>query len=84
MVNDLGGAVMALAPTRRADKKSMKSHRWRSSRTRIQKATVGEAIVQSALDAFGTVDIVINNAGILRDKAFHHDESFVDLVSMFT
>lgn len=28
----------------------------------------GEAIVQSALDAFGTVDIVINNAGILRDK----------------
>jgi NAD(P)-dependent dehydrogenase (short-subunit alcohol dehydrogenase family) len=30
----------------------------------------GEAIVQSALDAFGTVDIVINNAGILRDKSF--------------
>ena len=32
----------------------------------------GEAIVQSALDAFGTVDIVINNAGILRDKTFHN------------
>jgi NAD(P)-dependent dehydrogenase (short-subunit alcohol dehydrogenase family) len=30
----------------------------------------GEAIVQSAIDAFGTVDIVINNAGILRDKSF--------------
>ena len=30
----------------------------------------GEAIVQTALDAFGTVDIVINNAGILRDKSF--------------
>ena len=30
----------------------------------------GAAIVQSALDAFGTVDIVINNAGILRDKSF--------------
>jgi NAD(P)-dependent dehydrogenase (short-subunit alcohol dehydrogenase family) len=30
----------------------------------------GKAIVQSALDAFGTVDIVINNAGILRDKSF--------------
>lgn len=30
----------------------------------------GEAIVQTALDAFGTVDILINNAGILRDKSF--------------
>jgi NAD(P)-dependent dehydrogenase (short-subunit alcohol dehydrogenase family) len=32
----------------------------------------GEAIVQAALDAFGQVDIVINNAGILRDKTFHN------------
>ena len=30
----------------------------------------GAAITQTALDAFGTVDIVINNAGILRDKSF--------------
>jgi NAD(P)-dependent dehydrogenase (short-subunit alcohol dehydrogenase family) len=30
----------------------------------------GAAIVQTALDAYGTVDIVINNAGILRDKSF--------------
>src|ERR671922_815547 len=30
----------------------------------------GEAIVRAALDAFGRVDIVINNAGILRDKSF--------------
>jgi NAD(P)-dependent dehydrogenase (short-subunit alcohol dehydrogenase family) len=34
----------------------------------------GEAIVQTAVDAFGKVDIVINNAGILRDKAFHNME----------
>jgi len=32
----------------------------------------GQAIVQAALDAFGGVDIVINNAGILRDKSFHN------------
>jgi len=32
----------------------------------------GAAIVQAAVDAFGTVDIVINNAGILRDKSFHN------------
>jgi NAD(P)-dependent dehydrogenase (short-subunit alcohol dehydrogenase family) len=30
-----------------------------------------ESIVQSALDAFGRVDCVVNNAGILRDKIFH-------------
>jgi NAD(P)-dependent dehydrogenase (short-subunit alcohol dehydrogenase family) len=30
----------------------------------------GQAIVKTALDAFGKVDILINNAGILRDKSF--------------
>ena len=30
----------------------------------------GENIVKTALDAFATVDILINNAGILRDKSF--------------
>jgi NAD(P)-dependent dehydrogenase (short-subunit alcohol dehydrogenase family) len=30
----------------------------------------GEAIVQTAIDNFGKVDVVINNAGILRDKTF--------------
>ncbi|WP_433327240.1 SDR family oxidoreductase [Spirillospora sp. CA-294931] len=29
-----------------------------------------QAIVKTALDTFGKVDIVINNAGILRDKSF--------------
>jgi len=30
----------------------------------------GEKIIQTALDSFGGVDILINNAGILRDKSF--------------
>ncbi len=30
----------------------------------------GERIVQAALEAFGRVDILIHNAGILRDKSF--------------
>ena len=30
----------------------------------------GEGIIQSALNAFGRVDVVVNNAGILRDKTF--------------
>ena len=30
----------------------------------------GKAIIQTAMDTFGRVDIVINNAGILRDAAF--------------
>lgn len=37
--------------------------------------TDGAAVIKSALDAFGGVSILINNAGILRDKgcaARHH------------
>ena len=36
----------------------------------VATAAGGESIVRAALDAFGTVDILINNAGILRDKTF--------------
>src|SRR5687767_13122287 len=32
----------------------------------------GESIVNTAIEAFGRVDIVINNAGILRDKTFQN------------
>jgi NAD(P)-dependent dehydrogenase (short-subunit alcohol dehydrogenase family) len=32
----------------------------------------GQAIIDTAINEFGRVDIVINNAGILRDKTFHN------------
>jgi NAD(P)-dependent dehydrogenase (short-subunit alcohol dehydrogenase family) len=41
----------------------------------------GEAIIQSAIDAFGRVDVVVNNAGILRDTSFAKlEEAQLDLV----
>jgi multifunctional beta-oxidation protein len=30
----------------------------------------GEAIIKTAIDAFGRVDVLVNNAGILRDISF--------------
>ena len=32
----------------------------------------GARIVQTALDVFGRIDVVVNNAGILRDRFFHN------------
>ncbi len=40
-----------------------------------------QSIVQSAVDAFGRVDVVVNNAGILRDKTLlKMEESMWDVV----
>ena len=36
--------------------------------------TDGSHIVQQALDTYGRIDVVVNNAGILRDKTFHKME----------
>jgi len=36
----------------------------------VAEAEGGENIVKTAIDAYGKVDIVVNNAGILRDKTF--------------
>ncbi|KAH7106551.1 multifunctional beta-oxidation protein [Auriculariales sp. MPI-PUGE-AT-0066] len=46
----------------------------------------GAAVIQTALDAFGTVTILINNAGILRDKSMKNmtdkEWDFVQLVHL--
>lgn len=38
----------------------------------IATAEGGQRIIESAMDTFGAVDCVVNNAGILRDRMFHN------------
>jgi len=38
----------------------------------VATAAGGAAIIATAVEAFGRIDILINNAGVLRDKAFHN------------
>ncbi|HEV3187348.1 MAG TPA: SDR family oxidoreductase [Acidimicrobiales bacterium] len=41
----------------------------------------GQAIIDAAIEAFGHVDVIVNNAGILRDKTFQNmTAEFVDPV----
>jgi NAD(P)-dependent dehydrogenase (short-subunit alcohol dehydrogenase family) len=37
----------------------------------VSEAASASHIIQTALDAFGRIDVVVNNAGILRDRFFH-------------
>ena len=37
----------------------------------VAEAASAGKIVQTALDSFGRIDVVVNNAGILRDRFFH-------------
>ncbi|CAN5581147.1 SDR family oxidoreductase [soil metagenome] len=77
IVNDLGGAVDGTGSDQSAAAKVVEEITSAGGEAVANTNSVatregGEAIVQSAVDAFGKVDIVINNAGILRDKAFHN------------
>jgi NAD(P)-dependent dehydrogenase (short-subunit alcohol dehydrogenase family) len=79
VVNDLGGSVDGTGASTSAAQQVVDEIRAAGGEAVADTNSVatpegGEAIVQSAIDAYGRVDIVINNAGILRDKAFHNME----------
>ena len=76
LVNDLGsdpnGEGSDLTPARRvADEIKNAGGIAEPSFYSIASWETAEAIVQDAIKAFGRVDAVINNAGILRDVIFH-------------
>jgi NAD(P)-dependent dehydrogenase (short-subunit alcohol dehydrogenase family) len=77
VVNDLGGAVDGTGSDKGAAQLVVDEIVAAGGEAVANTASVatvegGESIVQSAVDAYGKVDIVINNAGILRDKSFHN------------
>lgn len=77
VVNDLGGNVEGSGADASAAQKVVDEIRAAGGEAVANHDSVstpagGEAIIQTAIDAYGRVDIVINNAGILRDKTFHN------------
>lgn len=75
VVNDLGGARDGSGASHLAADKVVEEIKTAGGQAVANYDSVatmegGQNIVQTALDQFGTVDILINNAGILRDKSF--------------
>lgn len=77
VVNDLGGAVDGsgsdAGPAQTvADEINDAGGEAVADTNSVASQAGGEAVIGTAVEAFGRVDIVVNNAGILRDKAFHN------------
>ena len=77
VVNDLGGSVSGeggdAGPAERvASEINAAGGEAVADTHSVSTPEGGEAVVATALEQFGRVDIVINNAGILRDKTFHN------------
>jgi NAD(P)-dependent dehydrogenase (short-subunit alcohol dehydrogenase family) len=75
VVNDLGGATDGTGASETAAQKVVDEIKAAGGEAVANYDSVatpegGQAIVQTAIDAFGRVDIIINNAGILRDTSF--------------
>ena len=75
VVNDLGGAVDGTGESQSAadvvvSDITAAGGEAVASYDSVSTEEGGSSIVRTAVEAFGKVDIVINNAGILRDKSF--------------
>jgi NAD(P)-dependent dehydrogenase (short-subunit alcohol dehydrogenase family) len=86
VVNDLGGSLdgsgaSSSAAQRVVDEITEAGGEAVANYDSVATAEGGRAIIQAAVNAFGRVDVVVNNAGILRDKAFHKmDAAMIDAV----
>ncbi|NXP85428.1 DHB4 enzyme, partial [Passerina amoena] len=71
-VNDLGGDFKGYGKSSSAADKVVDEIRAKGGKAVPNYDSVedGEKLVKTALEAFGRIDIVINNAGILRDRSF--------------
>jgi NAD(P)-dependent dehydrogenase (short-subunit alcohol dehydrogenase family) len=79
VVNDLGGSVDGIGAAASAADGVVEEIQALGGAAVAEYSSVatpegGSAIIQKALDEFGRIDVVVNNAGILRDKAFHNME----------
>jgi len=77
VINDLGGSVDGTGSDKGAAETVVDEIKALGGDAVADTSSVatpegGAAIVQTAIDAYGKVDIVVNNAGILRDKAFNN------------
>ncbi|XP_030423714.1 peroxisomal multifunctional enzyme type 2 isoform X1 [Gopherus evgoodei] len=72
VVNDLGGDFKGHGKSSSAADKVVEEIRAKGGKAvaNYDSVEAGEKLVQTALEAFGRIDIVINNAGILRDRSF--------------
>jgi 3-hydroxyacyl-CoA dehydrogenase/3a,7a,12a-trihydroxy-5b-cholest-24-enoyl-CoA hydratase len=73
VVNDLGGSAFGDGSDKSAADVVVEEIKSEGGNAVANYDSVvdGDKIVQCALDTFGQIDVVINNAGILRDKTFH-------------
>ena len=76
VVNDLGGSAQGVGASSSAADQVVAEIRAAGGTAvaNHDSVTDGGKIIQNALDAFGRVDVVVNNAGILRDKSFQKME----------